>query len=517
LSILRAFTMPKWGIEMTEGTISEWSISEGDAVAQGQTIALIESDKIVNEVQAEFDTRFVRLIATAGESYSVGELLAVMAGAEVTSAEVDAFIAAFRPAGVAGESARAAAAAAEAGNAGTGATGAGTRGAAATAEAGAATAAGADMPDTAAAGARRAATGAGATPSSVLARNSVAAAIHREVEIPAGMQISPQARYRAGQLNIDLRTVAGSGRQGRITLQDIEQASRPARVVGGGAAVSIVPTTTALDVFYASPGAKRLAVIHSVDLARVRATGPRGRISRADVARDAGVTLRGAAIEVIRMSPMRKAIARQLTLSKATIPHYYLRCQVRLDALQALRTDLKRQTGAAPGLNDYFLRATALALCDVPDVNIQVHGEEIHRFADANIAVAVATDRGLITPVLRAAQSKSVHVLAAELEPLVERARAGRLRAEDIEAGSFTVSNLGMFAVEQFDAIINPPQGAILAIGAATRQPVERDGGVAFASLAWLSLSCDHRAIDGAVGGHFLSALRELIEAPSRL
>jgi pyruvate dehydrogenase E2 component (dihydrolipoamide acetyltransferase) len=351
----------------------------------------------------------------------------------------------------------------------------------------------------------------------VLAGASGAAAIHREVEIPAGVQISPRARYRAGQLNIDLRTVAGSGRQGRITLQDIEQASRPARVVGSGPAVSIVPTTTALDAFYASPGAKRLAVTHSVDLARVRGTGPRGRISRADVARDAGVPLRAAATEVIRMSPMRKAIARQLTLSKATIPHYYLRCQVRLDALQALRADLKRQTGAAPGLNDYLLRATALALCDVPDVNIQVHGEEIHRFADANIAVAVATDRGLITPVLRAAQSKPVHVLAAELKPLVERARAGRLRAEDVEGGSFTVSNLGMFAVEQFDAIINPPQGAILAIGAATRQPVERDGGVAFASLAWLSLSCDHRAIDGAVGGRFLAALRELIEAPPRL
>jgi pyruvate dehydrogenase E2 component (dihydrolipoamide acetyltransferase) len=331
------------------------------------------------------------------------------------------------------------------------------------------------------------------------------------------MEISPQARRLAGQLNIDVRTVAGSGRRGRITLQDVEQASRPARVVGSGAAVSIIPTTTALDAFYASPGAKRLAVVHSVDLASVRATGPRGRISRADVARAAGVPLRAEAAEVIRMSSMRKAIARQLTLSKTTIPHYYLRRQVQLDALQTLRADLKRQTGAAPGLNDYLLRATALALCEVPDVNIQVHGEEIHRFPDANIAVAVATDRGLITPVLRAAQNKPVHVLAAELKPLVERARAGRLRAEEVEGGSFTVSNLGMFGVEQFDAIISPPQGAILAIGAATRQAIERDGGVAFASLAWVSLSCDHRAIDGAMGGRFLAALRELIESPQRL
>jgi pyruvate dehydrogenase E2 component (dihydrolipoamide acetyltransferase) len=487
--------MPKWGIEMAEGTISEWSISEGDSVSQGQTLALIESDKIVNEVQAEFDTRFVRLIAIAGESYPVGALLAVMANGEVTSAEVDAFVTAFRPAGAAGESARAAeAAGASAGSA----------------------AAGSGLAVGSVAGPRVAA-GPGPAGSSGAAAGPGSAAAHHELEIPAGVEISPQARRLAGQLNIDVRTVAGSGRGGRITLQDIEQASRPVRAVGGGAAVSIVPTTTALDAFYASPGAKRLAAVHNVDLANVRATGPRGRISRADVARDAGVPLHAAAAEVIRMSSMRKAIARQLTLSKTTIPHYYLRRQVPLDTLQTLRADLKRQTGAAPGLNDYLLRATALALCEVPDVNIQVHGEEIHRFPDANIAVAVATGRGLITPVLRAAQNKPVHVLAAELKPLVERARAGRLRAEEVELGSFTVSNLGMFGVEQFDAIINPPQGAILAIGAATRQPVERDGGIAFASFAWLSLSCDHRAIDGAVGGRFLAALWDLIESPQRL
>ncbi|MFL6605833.1 MAG: 2-oxo acid dehydrogenase subunit E2, partial [Steroidobacteraceae bacterium] len=339
----------------------------------------------------------------------------------------------------------------------------------------------------------------------------------RQAQIPPGIEISPQAWHRASELNIDLRMVAGSGRRSRITLQDVEQASRPPRLVGGGAAVSIDPTTTALDGFYASPGAKRLAVAHGVDLASVRGTGPRGRISRADVARDAGVPLRSATVEVIRMSTMRKAIARQLTLSKTTIPHYYLRRQVQLEALQSLRADLKRQAAAVPSLNDFLLRATALALCEVPDVNIQVHAEEIHRFADANIAVAVATDRGLITPVLRAAQTKSVHTLSAELKPLIDRARAGRLRSEDVEGGTFTVTNLGMFGVEQFDAIINPPQGAILAIGAAARHPVERDTGIAFATVAWLSLSCDHRAIDGAVGGRFLTALREFIESPQRL
>jgi len=468
LSTLRAFTMPKWGIEMTEGTISEWSIQEGDRVSPGQTIALIESDKIVNEVQAEFETQFVRLIAVAGESYPVGALLAVMASDEVTAAEVDSFIAAFRPAGAAGEAA-------------------------------------AQEPRGTPEAARPADTqeGVGNVP--------------RVLELPRGTDISPQARRRAMNSNVDIGAIVGSGRRGRITLQDIEQAARPAHAVGGGAPVSIIPTTAALDLFHASPGAKRLAIAHQVDLAKVHATGPRGRISRADVARAAGVPLRGASAEIIRMSPMRKAIARQLTLAKSTIPHYYLRRQVQLDALQELRAELKGRTGTVSSLNDYLLRATALALCEVPDVNIQIHGDEIHRFPDANISVAVATDRGLITPVLRAAQRKPVAMLAAELRPLIERARAGRLRADEVEGGSFTVSNLGMFGVEQFDAIINPPQGAILAIGAARRQPVERDGGIGFGSFAWLSVSCDHRAIDGALGGRFLAALCELLESPQRL
>jgi len=486
LSTLRAFTMPKWGIEMTEGTVSEWSIREGEQVTQGQIIALIESDKIVNEVQAEFETRFVRLIAQAGESYPVGALLAVMATGDVDQSEVDRFIAAFRPAGAAAESAP---------------------------ESASESAPEITQPAASAEAARSR-----STPAIAAAPVRAAPSHARTLEIPEGLAISPQARRRAGELSVDARSISGSGRGGRITLQDVEQASRPSRAIGGGAPVAIEPRTTALDAFYASPGAKRLALAHSVGLTAIRATGPRGRISRADVARDAGIPLQtDAAPRVVRMSATRKAIARALSQSKATIPHYYLRREVQLDALQGLRGDLKRQTGAAPGLNEYFLRATALALIEVPDVNIQVHGEEIYYYTDANVAVAVATDRGLVTPVLRAAQRKPVQVLADELKPLIERARSGRLRAEDVEGGTFTVSNLGMFGVDQFDAIINPPQGAILAIGAARRRPIEGGDGIAFASMAWLSLSCDHRAIDGALGGRFLAALAGFIESPQRL
>jgi pyruvate dehydrogenase E2 component (dihydrolipoamide acetyltransferase) len=214
---------------------------------------------------------------------------------------------------------------------------------------------------------------------------------------------------------------------------------------------------------------------------------------------------------------MRKAIARQLTLSKTTIPHFYVRGDVNFDALIKRREDLKRQSGSAPGLNDYLVRAAALALMEVPEVNIQVHGDEIRQFTNADIAIAVATDKGLITPILRAAQTKSVAQVSAEMRPLIERARAGTLRAAEIEGGSFSVSNLGMFGVDQFDAIVNIPQGAILAVGAVRRVCVEHGRLFGFVSMATLSLSCDHRAIDGAVGGRFLTALRRLIEAPDSL
>jgi len=487
---LRAFTMPKWGIEMVEGTISEWNIKEGEPVAKGQIIAQIETDKIVNEVEVEYDTRFVRLIATPGEVYPVGALLAVTSSEPVGADEIDAFVRAFKPAG--GE---APVAAAPAASSVTSSTTVSSPGAPAAAPA---------------APAARAAPAPAAPP---------AAAAPRESDlIPPGTLLSPAAREFALRRSVRVSSVKGSGRGGRITLQDLDQATKPARSVGGGAAVSIAPTASSLEAFYASPYAKRIAIKHHVDLAKLTGTGPRGRISRQDVAKAAGIsTALAPTVDIVRMSPMRKAIARALTLSKSSIPHFYLRAQVNLDALLALRSELKRATGAAPSVNDYLIRASALALIEAPDVNVQVHGEEIHRFRNADVAVAVATDKGLITPVIRAAQTKSVAALSAELRTLIERAREGKLRAAEFEGGSFTVSNLGMFGIDQFDAIINPPQGAILAIGAAKRRPIERDGGLFIASVANFSLSCDHRAIDGAVGAVFLKALAEFIESPQRL
>jgi pyruvate dehydrogenase E2 component (dihydrolipoamide acetyltransferase) len=465
VSTLRAFTMPKWGIEMTEGTLVEWNIKEGERVAKGQVIAQIETDKIVNEVQAESDVTFVRLVATPGEVYPVGALLGVTAQEAAPQAPIDEFVRTFRGPGSE------------------------------------------PRQDNTPADSR---VDAPATPAP------------RAAAAPAGsIDISAGAQRLAQRLKLDMTRISGTGRKGRITYQDVDQASKPARTVGGAQAVSIAVQSAALDAHFASPLAKRLALQHRIDLSTLRGTGPRGRISRQDVAKAAGISadLRSAsgAFEVLRMSATRKAIARQLTLSKSTIPHFYLRTQVNLDALLGLRADKKRTIGSAPSVNDYFIRATALALMQAPDVNVQVHGDEIHRFRNADISVAVATDKGLITPVIRAAQTKSVQALSEELRDTIERARAGKLRMGEIDGGSFTVSNLGMFGIDQFDAIINPPQGAILAIGAAAPRPIERAGGLSIATTAQLSLSCDHRAIDGAVGARFLAALREFLEAPQRL
>jgi pyruvate dehydrogenase E2 component (dihydrolipoamide acetyltransferase) len=452
---IRAFTMPKWGIEMTEGVVGEWTVAEGAPFSKGTILCLIESDKITNEVEAEQDGTLRRIVATVGETYPVGALLAVIADASVADAEIDAFIAGFKGPG----------------------------------------------------GAPAAATPPAPAPA------PAPAAAPKPIAIPASVAISPKAAQAATALGVDVAGLAGSGRKGRITLQDVEQAARPAVAIGG-APVSITPTTGEIETVFASPLAKRLAAQHGVDLAGLTGTGRKGRISKADVL---AAVPAPSGVEIIRMSPMRKAIARRLTESKTTIPHFYLRLEVRMDALLALRERTALIAGTKHSVTDYLVRACALALASNPDVNIQVHGDDIHRHTHADIAVAVATDRGLLTPIVRAAETKSLIQISADVAALATKARDGRLQPAEFEGGTFSISNLGMFGIDGFDAVINPPQGAILAVGATRRVPIETQHALAFASVMALSLSCDHRAIDGAVGAKFLADLKRLIEAPHSL
>lgn len=454
---LKAFTMPKWGIEMSEGMIGEWSVEEGKPFAQGEIIALIETDKITNEVEAEAYGKFVRILARQGETLPVGALLAVF-GDDEPAAEVDAFIAAFRLAG-------SPIPAADTENM--------------IAEAAAETAVPPEPPATA------------------------------PIAIPETLAISPAARARAEQAQLDVASLAGSGRGGRIMLQDVEQALRPESELKLEGPYPATPMSSA----FASPTARRLAARLGVDLGGLAATGPRGRICKEDVLAASGTKGATSEVEIIAMSPMRKAIARRLTEAKQTIPHFYLRRRVRADRLFAART----ANGKQGSVNDYLVRAAAIALREVPAVNIQVHGTEIHRQPAADIAIAVATDKGLLTPILRSADTLSIAEIAEVASDLFARARASRLKQEEIEGGSFSISNLGPFGIEQFDAIINPPQGAILAVGAARPEPIDDDGAIRIVPVLHLSLSCDHRAVDGADGAHFLAALAELLEHPERL
>ena len=445
---LKAFTMPKWGIEMSEGMIGEWMVAEGRDFARGDVLTLIETDKITNEVEAEADGRFVRILAQAGETLPVGALLAVFGDATDDTGAIDAFVAAFRPtdARMADDS---------------------------------------DEP---------------VTPVVVEAATKVA-------PIPDSVAISPAARARAEQEGIDVSAVRGTGRGGRIMLQDIDQALRPAT------ALTLVGTypATVPGMAFASPMARRLAALHGVDLGGLTGTGPRGRICKDDVL--ARARPQADRVQVIAMTPMRKAIARRLTEAKQQIPHFYIRRRVRADRLLAMRGG----STVRASVNDYLVRAVALALVEVPGVNIQVHGTEVHRFANADIAIAVATEKGLLTPVLRSAEQMTLTEISEAVADLAARARAGKLSQEEIEGGSFSLSNLGPFGVEQFDAIINPPQGAILAVGAVRPEPIDDDGAIRIVPVLHLSLSCDHRAIDGAEGARFLAALAGLIEHPERL
>ncbi|WP_116522152.1 pyruvate dehydrogenase complex dihydrolipoamide acetyltransferase [Achromobacter insuavis] len=276
---------------------------------------------------------------------------------------------------------------------------------------------------------------------------------------------------------------------------------------------------------FASPLARRLAAQWHVNLLEVQGTGPRGRIVRRDVeaARDrapvaAAPSGNRAAARRVPHSGMRRAIARRLTESKQQVPHFYLTVDCRMDALLALRAQANQGGAVKLSVNDFIVRAAALALREVPEVNASWQDDAIEFHAGADISVAVATDGGLVTPIVRDADVKPLSAIAGEIVELAGRAKVNRLKPEEFTGGSLTVSNLGMYGIRQFAAIINPPQAAILAVGAAERRPVVDDNGdLKAATVMTVTLSADHRVVDGAVGARWLAAFRTLIENPVRI
>ncbi|KPN62804.1 pyruvate dehydrogenase E2 component (dihydrolipoamide acetyltransferase) [Aliiroseovarius crassostreae] len=287
----------------------------------------------------------------------------------------------------------------------------------------------------------------------------------------------------------------------------------------------------------ASPLARRIAAQKGVDLSGLTGSGPRGRIVRIDVERAAAVGTTAPPVatpepataptnlagigdyEAIPHTGMRRTIARRLLTSKTTVPHFYLEADCDIEALLALRTQINedREKADRISVNDFIVKAVAKALAKVPAANAIWTEDAVLQLKSIDISVAVATEGGLITPVLRGADQKSLGALSAEMKALAAKARDGRLKPEDYQGGGFSLSNLGMYGVKSFSAIINPPQSCILAVGAAERRPVGRGDQIVLAPVMSVTLSVDHRSVDGAVGAEWLAAFKAGIEAPMSL
>lgn len=299
---------------------------------------------------------------------------------------------------------------------------------------------------------------------------------------------------------------------------------------------------------FASPLARRMAAEAGLRIEDLQGSGPGGRIRRRDVEEALGrpgrpapadrepapadrepaptparalarpATVASDAYTDVPHTRFQRAAAGALTASKQQVPHFYLRATCRVDRLLELRATANATSGLKITLNDFIVKAAGQALADVPDMNVSWTPDAVRHFAAADIAVAVASERGLMTPVVRSVQSRSLSDISATIKDLAARAGAGRLKQQELEGGSLAVSNLGMFGVEEFTAIINPPQAGILAVGAVTSRPVESDdGGIGFAKFVKVVLSVDHRPVDGALAARWLGRFKELIESPFRL
>ena len=447
--------MPALSPTMTEGKIARWLKKEGDAVKSGDVLAEIETDKATMEVEAVDEGKLGKILVPGGtEAVKVNTPIAVILG-EDENASALANISAEAP-----------------------------------------------TPKPAS-----------APPPSAPAAPAAGA--------------SPLAQRMAQQAGIDLSGVAGSGPGGKVMRRD----------VGGGNGAA--PSGDHGGRVFASPLARRLAQQAGLDLSRVAASGPHGRIVKADVEAAA----RGGAATAARPGPapaarpvpaptgptpyhlvphttMRKVIAKRLTEAKQTVPHYYLTVDCEIDTLLKARAALNAQApekgeGAYKlSVNDFVIRAVATALKKVPTANASWSDDGIVMYDRADISVAVAIPAGLITPIIFDADRKGLIQISQEMKALAQKAKDNKLKLEEFQGGTFSISNLGMYGTKQFAAVINPPQGGIIAIGAGEQRPVVKNGQLAVATVMSCTLSADHRVIDGAIGAEFMAAFKKLIEEP---
>jgi pyruvate dehydrogenase E2 component (dihydrolipoamide acetyltransferase) len=455
--------MPALSPTMTEGKLAKWLIKEGDEVRPGDLIAEIETDKATMEVESVDEGKVAKILIGEGtEGVAVNAVIAVLA--------MD----------------------------------------------------GENLDD---------------VPSPKTSTHEVKETIVSDVQVSAqkvspidngSLKATPLARRIADQAGISLSGINPTGAGGKITKDDVLK-----KAEGGN-----LSSSSESDRLFASPLARKLAIEGKIPLDRIKGSGPNGRIVKADVERALRGDLlpaldqpagskepaavsesAGSEFDLIPHTSMRKTIARRLTESKQTVPHFYLTVDCEIDELLRVRKELNDRApdGVKVSVNDFVIKSLAGALRRVPGANASWTEEGIRLFKNVDVSVAVALDGGLITPVVKNADSKGLGEISANMVDLAGRARQGKLTPDEYQGGSISISNLGMFGIKQFDAVINPPQGAILAVGAGEQRPVVKNGELAIATVMTCTLSCDHRVIDGALGAELLQAFKSLIEFPAAM
>ncbi len=331
------------------------------------------------------------------------------------------------------------------------------------------------------------------------------------IAAPTGERImaSPLARKVANDLGIDLATVVGTGPAGRITRSDVESASSaPVKTVAATAS----PDATAAAALTASIKSKTVTAAPSSPAPSVPA-------AVATPAPQAILPVAKSGDEIIELSTMRKIIASRLLTSKTTIPHFYLHLEVDAEPLMSIRKQINDQAEKTHGnkysVNDFILKAVINAAQAVPAINASFAGDHIVKFKHVGLSVAIAVEDGLVTPVIKEAETKTLFAISQAVKDFAARAKDKKLKPDEFDGGTITVSNLGAWGIESFDAIVNPPQASILSVGAAIEKPVVKNGQIVPGLRMNLGLSCDHRVVDGAVGAQFLAEVRKLIEQPA--
>ena len=350
-----------------------------------------------------------------------------------------------------------------------------------------------------------------------------------DVTAETRVRATPLARRLALQQNVSISKLVGTGPRNKVIKSDVLSISLSSNSDNG--AHNIKNSVAEPNRIFVSPLAKRVAKKSGLGLSSINGSGPNGRIVVHDVNslilaeenKSLGEESNPASenYDLIQMSTMRNVIADRMSSAKNNVPHFYLTLDCCLDALIEKRTEINNsiQKGdTKSSINDFIIKASAMALVKIPEANVSYAGVgKFRQYSDADISVAVAIDGGLITPIIRNAQSKSVSEITHEMRVLVEKAKKGKLVPKEYQGGSFSISNLGMFGIKNFDAIINEPQGAILAVGSGEQRPVVNNGELTVATLMSCTLSCDHRVIDGATGAMFLGEIKRFIETPSLL